>query len=57
MPGVDDKYKEALFDESADQARDGIPGTGFEHFGAKGMNTAASAKSQHAALPPRPKPF
>ena len=33
LPKVDDKVREALFDESADQRFDGQPGTGFMHFG------------------------
>ena len=36
MPAVDNHLKEALFDESVDQKFDGIPGTGFEHFGGRG---------------------
>jgi len=54
MPNVDNKLKEDMFDESADQKFDGVPGTGVEHFGLSGMNTGTIAKSQHAALPPAP---
>ena len=36
MPKADDKVKEDLFDESADQRTDGIPGSGFHHFGGRG---------------------
>lgn len=33
LPNVDNHLKEALFDETADQRADGIPSSGFYHFG------------------------
>lgn len=35
LPKVDDKVREALFDETADQRFDGQPNSGIMHFGSK----------------------
>ena len=37
LPAVDDSKKEDMFDETADQAFDGEPGSGIAHFGVHGM--------------------
>ena len=38
MPSVDDKLKEDLFDETQDQATDGVPDTGIFAFGSTANN-------------------
>lgn len=41
LPRADDKSREGLFDESADQRYDGVPDTGVFAFGRNGGNVMA----------------